>query len=94
MSEKVTSKNTAKVSRNIIHENGMSTFHWLLVIFAVVSTMWLLHKEFSALSRDINSVALEVSKVESSVAANKEILIQLSSELENISKDMSAQNKE
>jgi hypothetical protein len=35
-----------------------------------------------------------VSKVESSVAANKEILIQLSSELENISKDMAAQNKE
>lgn len=94
MSETVTSRNTAKVSRNIIHQSGMSTFHWLLVIFAVVSAMWLLHKEFSALSRDINSVALEVSKVESSVAANKEILIQLSSELENISKDMSAQNKE
>ena len=94
MYETVTSRNTAKVSRNIIHQNGMSTFHWLLVIFAVVSAMWLLHKEFSALSRDINSVALEVSKVESSVAANKEILIQLSSELENISKDMAAQNKE
>ena len=94
MSETVTSKNTAKVSRNIIHENEMSTFHWLLVIFAVVSAMWLLHKKFSALSRDINSVALEVSKVDSSVAANKEILIQLSSELENISKDMAAQNKE
>lgn len=94
MSETLPSKNTAKVSRNIIHQNGMSTFHWLLVIFAVVSAMWLLHKEFSALSRDINSVALEVSKVESSIAANKEILIQLSSELENISKDMSAQNKE
>ena len=94
MSETVTSRNTAKVSRNIIHENGMSTFHWLLVIFAVFSAMWLLHKEFSALSRDINSVALAVSKVESSVAANKEILIQLSSELENISKDMAAQNKE
>ena len=75
MSETVTSKNIAKVSRNIIHENGMSTFHWLLVIFAVVSAMWLLHKEFSAFSRDVNSVALEVSKVESSVAANKEILI-------------------
>ena len=94
MSETLPSKNTAKVSRSIIHQSGMSTFHWLLVIFVVVSAMWLLHKEFSALSRDINSVALEVSKVESSVAANKEILIQLSSELENISKDMSAQNKE
>ena len=93
MSETVTSKNTAKVSMNIIHEIGMSTFHWLLVIFAVVSAMWLLHKEFSALSRDINSVALEVSKVESSVAANKDILIQLSSELENISKDMASQHK-
>ena len=94
MSETLSSKNTAKVSRNIIHENGMSIFHWLLVIFAVVSVMWLHQKEFSALSRDINSVALEVSKVESSVATNKDILIQLSSELENISKDMASQIKE
>ena len=90
MSETLLSKNTTKVSRNIIHENGMSTFHWLLVIFAVVSAMWLLHKEFSALFRDINSVAPEVSKVESSVAGNKEFLIQLSSELEIISKDMAS----
>ena len=93
MSETLPSKNTAKVSWNIIHENGMSTFRWLLVIFAVVSVMWLHQKEFSALSRDINSVALEVSKVESSVATNKEILLQLSSELENISKDMASQIK-
>ena len=94
MSETLPSKNSAKVSRNIIHQNGMSTFNWLLVIFVVVSAMWLLHKEFSALSRDINSVALEESKVERSVAANKEILIQLSSELENISKDMASKHKE
>ena len=93
MSETLPSKNTAKVSMNIIHENGMSTFHWLLVIFAVVSAIWLLHKEFSALSRDINSVALQVSKVESLVAANKEILIQLLSEFENISINMASQNK-
>ena len=93
MSETLPSKNTVKVSRNIIRENGMSTFHWLLVIFAVVSAMWLLHQEFSTLSRDINSVVLEVSKVESSVAANKEILIQLSNELESISKDMASQQK-
>ena len=53
-----------------------------------------LQKEFSAFSTDINSVVLEVSKVESSVTANKEILIQLSSKLENISKDMTSQHKE
>ena len=94
MSETLPLKNTAKVSRNIIHENGMSTFHWLLVIFAVVSAMWLLHKEFFAFSRDINSVALEVSKVESSVAANKKFLVQLSSESGNISKVMASQHKE
>ena len=93
MSETLPSKNTVKVSRNIIRENGMSAFHWLLV-FAVVSAMWLPHKEFSAFSRDINSAVLEVSKVESSVAANKGILIQLFSEFENISKDMASQNKE
>ena len=92
--ETVTSKNTAKASRNIIHENRMSTFHWLLVIFAVVSAMWLLHKKFFAFSRDINSVALEVSKVESSVATNKKFLVQLSSESGNISKVMASQHKE
>ena len=80
------SKNTAKVFRNIIDENGINTFHWLLDIFAVVSAMWLFQIEFFALFRDINPVALEVSKIESSVAANKEILIYLSSELENLQK--------
>ena len=94
MSETLPSKNTAKASGNIIHENGMSTFHWLLVIFAVISGMWFLHKEFSALSRDINSVALEVSKVESSGAANKEILVQVSNDLKNIAKNMASHSKE
>ena len=68
----------------------MGTFHWLLVIFAVISAMWLLHKEFFTLSGDINSVALEVSKVKSNVAANKEILVQLSNTLEDISKKLAS----
>lgn len=90
MSEALPSKTTPEASKNNAHENGMGTFHWLLVIFAVISAMWLLHKEFSTLSGDINSVALEASKVKSNVAANKEILVQLSNTLEDISKKLAS----
>ncbi|MGB1394931.1 MAG: hypothetical protein ACPG7D_02795 [Candidatus Puniceispirillaceae bacterium] len=50
MSEALPSKTTPEASKNNAHENGMGTFHWLLVIFAVISAMWLLDKEFSTLS--------------------------------------------